>query len=243
MGMSVETLDILERPVLDGADPQRQDLPEDCLSPPAAQHAAGAAEAGAPRFESPQQVRTLLMMFLPRLRLYALALTDNAYDADDLTQELVVRVLGAQDRFVVGTNFRAWCYAILRNEFINARRQAARQRVSSPYADGGALLIASDGTQELGLYTHEVIRAMARLPANLCRALTSYTSGMSYSDVASDAGIRIGTVRSRVSRARAAVRAAVCEAEDWPVLTCESPGCTWNIRARAGERELSHSPL
>jgi RNA polymerase sigma-70 factor (ECF subfamily) len=171
----------------------------------------------------------MLMRLLPRFRVYALALTNNPDEAEDLVQELVVRVLGAQEQFLQGTNFRAWCYAILRNQFIDTRRFAARHRLAPPSRNAVSAL-AGDGTQELGFYTHEVIEMISHLPVKLRRALVGYTSGMSYSEVARDFGVRIGTVRSRVSRARAAVRAAVCEADDGPILMCETPSCTWNVR-------------
>lgn len=174
-----------------------------------------------------EHVRRLLMAVLPRMNGYAYRLTNNRADADDLVQELVVRVLAAQDQFILGTNFRAWCFTILHNLFVSTKRQAARQTA----AGDEDFALPSDGTQELDLYTRQVVDALARLPDKLRCALTMHSDGSSYAEIAANTRVGIGTVKSRLARARVAIRCAVQDAEDTPVFSSESSGCTWNFHA------------
>ena len=73
---------------------------------------------------SDTEFRDLLLGALPELRAYARALTGNRDHADDLVQDIAVRLLAAQDKYRAGTNFRAWATMILRNRFIDLRRRA-----------------------------------------------------------------------------------------------------------------------
>lgn len=139
---------------------------------------------------------------IPALRRYARALTGDAWAADDLVQDTLERACSKWRLWAVGSNLRAWLFTLMHNLFANSVRTAKRQ------APGGTVDI-DDVAHELqaadpGLdHAIDLQRCLLRLPLDQ-RAVLLLVSleDMSYADVARITGVPIGTVMSRLSRAR-----------------------------------------
>ena len=153
-----------------------------------------------------------VLRFLDPLYGTALRLTRNRADAEDLVQDTVVKALRFSDRFVPGTNLKAWLYTILHNTWRNRRRDATRQpfEVESERIDEAAAPATGPAEAE----TPERILLRQTLDADLQRALDGLSDAFreavwlrdveefSYAEMAEMLGIPIGTVMSRISRGR-----------------------------------------
>lgn len=138
---------------------------------------------------------------LPVLRRFAISLTANSTQADDLVQETFYRAWANQHRFMRGTNLTGWLITIARNAYYSECRRRKREVED---ADGAAAskLIAFPA-QERSIELQEVLQAMLALPAVQREALMLVgAQGMSYEAAAELIGCQVGTVKSRVSRAR-----------------------------------------
>ena len=154
------------------------------------------------------EFRELLIAALPHLRAYARSLTGSADQADDLVQDTALRLLGAQEQYRQGTNFRAWAIAALRNRFIDIRRRARFHGGSIDDIDTS--LFAQQASQETVVYFEQTAREFWRLsPAHREIITMIGINGMSYEQVAKVLGCPIGTVRSRLARARAELQSAI----------------------------------
>jgi RNA polymerase sigma-70 factor (ECF subfamily) len=152
--------------------------------------------------------QTQLISVLPHLRAYGRALTGSADQADDLVQDTIVRLLAAQETFKPGTNFRAWAIAILRNRFIDIRRRARYSSESIDDVDTSSF--ASPALQESAVFFEETAREFWRLnPAHREIMTLIGINGMSYDKAAEMLGCPVGTVRSRLARARAELQTAI----------------------------------
>jgi RNA polymerase sigma-70 factor (ECF subfamily) len=138
---------------------------------------------------------------IPALRRYARALTRNADTADDIVQDTVVRALRSEHLFHEG-DVRAWLYTILTNLNRNRLRSLSRRPVIMPLKDSDAASIGPDsGTRDIG-------RALDDLAEDQREALLLVVlEGLTYRDVAEVQGVPIGTVMSRLARARMQIRA------------------------------------
>lgn len=158
-----------------------------------------------------------LTALIPAMRAFARTFTgrDIAY-ADDLAQQALESAWRSRNRFAAGTNLRAWVFTILRNQFYSDRRRAWR----SAQLDQGAAernLYAADNQEDV-LRLQDVQQALTRLSDEHREALLLVAAGgLSYDEVASITGVCVGTVKSRVSRARSSLQ-AILEAEP-PVTT------------------------
>ncbi|MDQ1078802.1 sigma-70 family RNA polymerase sigma factor [Pseudoroseomonas cervicalis] len=151
-----------------------------------------------------------LLACLPDLRAYARSLTRNRHDADDLVQDAVVRMLNSADRFQPGTNFKAWAFTILRNRFLN--EFVAKRRLTREMDDSELERITVSARQDEGLELSDFQRIFHRLPEDHRSILTLVAgSGLPYEDVAKVLGCAVGTVKSRVHRARSALYALLEE--------------------------------
>jgi RNA polymerase sigma-70 factor, ECF subfamily len=158
----------------------------------------------------------------PRLYRFARSLTRDPEEASDLAQEATARALGAQHSFTPGTNLRAWLFRILRNTYLNQQRIARRH----PAAASLAVVLPRDEFTGSGPHSveHDVlVRAKLRSVAEAFRQLPEryatplYLTAVeerSYAEVASELRIPIGTVMSRIYRARRMLLA--CLAEERP---------------------------
>lgn len=146
-------------------------------------------------------IRTEVIAVLPHLRAFARFLTGHRERADDLVQDAVVRALTAAHQFQPGTNFKAWMFTILRNLFYNEGRKA---RMKTDSLDEMNEAQHSMGpTQESGLEFDDFRRAFWRLSEEQREVLILVgASGVSYEEAAEICGVAVGTIKSRVSRAR-----------------------------------------
>ncbi len=143
----------------------------------------------------------MLIAQLPRLRAFAIMLTRNRSAADDLMQETALRALRFRDKFILGTSFSSWTYQILRNEFVSTLRRSKRMVVGLD--DLSAEYITKHADQEDTVLTTEILRAMSQLALPEREILTLIAAaGLTYIEAAEHLNISIGTVRSRLWRAR-----------------------------------------
>ncbi len=148
----------------------------------------------------------LLVPEIPYLRRYARALTRNAADADDLVQNALMRAVANFDRFEQGTNLRAWLLTIVHNAFIDSTRKLKRERESNEMAEERLSGLYTSPNQIAALQLGELEVALARLPEEQRITLILVAlEDMSYEEAAKVTGVPVGTVRSRLSRARHAV--------------------------------------
>ena len=168
-----------------------------------------------------------LKALLPRLRIYALSLTRNSDRADDLVQDTVVKSLAGRHSFQPGTNLAAWLFRIQRNEFISGLR---RERPAVPFDDAIANKLSRPPAQENGLIMREFTAAFSQL-ANCQREalLLAVLEGWPYQRIAALSGVSVGTVKSRISRARTVLK---------QMLTGEESGATSVARIDAGLRAI-----
>lgn len=148
--------------------------------------------------------RTDLVTMLPRLRVYALSLARNPDRADDLVQRTVVNSLAGRKSFRPGSNFAAWLFRIQRNEFVSGLR---RERSTVPLDDVIANTLSHPPLQESGLVMREFKNAFDILSNSQRKTLLlAVLEGYSYDRIATHTGVSVGTVKARVSRARARLR-------------------------------------
>jgi RNA polymerase sigma-70 factor (ECF subfamily) len=142
-----------------------------------------------------------VMGSIPSLRSFAVSLTRNLDQAEDLVQETVLRAISKQEQFVVGTNLQAWLFTILRNQFFSEHRKAVREveDVNGCYA---ATMISMPD-QEDRIMIQDLEAALDQLPQGQREAIILVgAEGLSYEEAAQALGCAVGTVKSRVNRAR-----------------------------------------
>lgn len=142
-----------------------------------------------------------LISLLPSMRAFARSLTHNAAQADDLVQDTLVKALANVDRFEPGTNLRAWLFTILRNHYYSQLRKSKREVED---ADGKfAARIAVRPEQDGSIDLEDFKSAFALLAPDHREVLTLVgASGCSYEEAAQICGCAVGTIKSRVNRAR-----------------------------------------
>ena len=144
---------------------------------------------------------------LPNLRRYARSLTHDAIDADDLVQECLARALGKLHLWKVGTDLRAWLFSILHNEYVTQIRRAARQNTAVDWSDYESTLTCAPGQIE-HLEIRDLVRALKSLPEEQRTAVLMIGLAKGdYYEAASACKVPVGTIRSRLSRGRKALRA------------------------------------
>jgi len=147
-------------------------------------------------------LRAQVLELLPALRAFARSLTRNRTEADDLVQETLLKALSNIEKFDPGTNLRAWLFTILRNTFYTDTRKRRREN------DGLSALAQQDSNmgpgQEWSVTLSSLKTALEQLPADQREALVLVgAAGLSYEEAADVCGCALGTIKSRVNRARA----------------------------------------
>ncbi|HWA41582.1 MAG TPA: sigma-70 family RNA polymerase sigma factor [Hypericibacter adhaerens] len=139
---------------------------------------------------------------LPHLRGYARSLTRNADAADDLVQDALVRAWASREQFAPGTNFRAWMFTIMRHRFLDECRRNKSPHLAIEDVSGHAALV-SGPAQDSSIEFEEMASAYWQLAPNHREILMLVGAlGLEYEEAASVIGCAVGTVRSRLSRAR-----------------------------------------
>ena len=148
-------------------------------------------------------------------RVYRLAyrLTGNPHDAEDLTQEVFVRVFRSLDTYTPGT-FEGWLHRVTTNLFLDQARRKQRIRFDALSEERAARLRSSSPSPDMAYadmhFEDDVERALATLPPDFRAAVVLCdVEGLSYEEIAEILGAKLGTVRSRIHRGRAQLRAAL----------------------------------
>ena len=138
---------------------------------------------------------------IPYLRAFARSLIKDRTLAEDVVQDTLVRALSCRDQFQPGTNLRGWLTVILRNRYFNLlRKNSSRSEVS---VEIEIVCGTASGGQEEALEWRDFMKAYRRLPSAQRQALALVgANGLSYEEAAEATGCMVGTVKSRVSRAR-----------------------------------------
>ncbi|QMW24496.1 sigma-70 family RNA polymerase sigma factor [Sandaracinobacteroides saxicola] len=148
--------------------------------------------------------RALMLKNVPALRAFARLLCGNRDTADDVVQDTLMRAWAARASFRLDSNFRAWSFRILRNHYFSLCRKSGRMTSWDP--DAAERLLISPAGQETALHMRDFERGLATLSPEQREALLLVNaSGMPYEEVAEVTGCAVGTVKSRVARARAAL--------------------------------------
>jgi RNA polymerase sigma-70 factor (ECF subfamily) len=197
---------------------------------------------GQPTFdEMSEEMRDALLEAVPHLRAFARSLTRNRDQADDLVNDTIVRAIAASNQFTPGTNFRAWVFTILRNLFYNQGRRGAGRftSIDEVFVDEPAEM----ASQEASLEFCDFRRAFWQLPEHHREALILVgASGLNYEDAAKICGCQVGTMKSRVSRARTELRrmldedTVIARRGDSAPVTGEDPFAMIQARTRVGSK-------
>jgi RNA polymerase sigma-70 factor (ECF subfamily) len=153
------------------------------------------------------------------LAVQARYLCRNRAESEDLVQEVVVKALQHRHQFQPGTNLRAWLRAIMRNTFL--LRQRGRNREASFDPERAEPWLARHDDPTIAMQLDDVRRALRLLPARYRDALTLAAAGSSYDEMSCILGCAVGTVKSRLSRARDLLQAVLQEGE-FKALPCSS---------------------
>ncbi len=155
---------------------------------------------------------------VPALRAFAWSLSHNSADADDLVQETLIKAWANREKFEPGTNLRAWLFTILRNTYYTALAKKRREVADEDGKHAAAL--SSAPTQDWSVAMHALQAALQRLPAEHREALVLVgAAGLTYEEAAEICGCALGTIKSRVNRARAKLM-KIMDAE-------EHDACNW----------------
>jgi RNA polymerase sigma factor (sigma-70 family) len=155
-----------------------------------------------------------MLALLPRLRRFAISLSRDAADGDDLCQAAVERALKSRDQWQPGTRLDSWMFRIMRNLWIDeVRTRSRRDQTFAPEEAGVAVGDDGDRRIEMAVEISDVGRAMERLPAEQREAIALVlVEGFAYREAADILDIPMGTLTSRLVRGREALMRELGEA-------------------------------
>lgn len=140
------------------------------------------------------------------LRAFSLKLTGNADDAEDLYQDTAIRILTNAEKYLHGTNFKAWAVTIMRNIFINNYRKKVRRHLiidqtpNNFYINAGEQEVRNDGVENVAL--GELMTLVDTLPDDFREPFLMAYEGFKYEEIAEELGSPLGTIKSRIFFAR-----------------------------------------
>lgn len=184
-----------------------------------------------PRAQVSAEIKADLIAVIPNLRAFAVSLCGNPDRADDLVQETLVKAWSNLDSFVQGTNLPAWLFTILRNIYYSEYRKRRREVADSDGAIAARLATAPSQNSHMDLLDFHA--ALQLLPNDQREALILIgASGLSYEEAASICGCAVGTMKSRVNRARNRLAELLSihssrelgQSEDWEAVDPASVG-------------------
>ncbi len=171
--------------------------------------------------DTPFPMKQKLVEALPMLRTFARSLTGSAEVANDLVQEAVAKALANREKFKPGTNFEAWLVTILRNHYYSELRKRRREVEDADGVYAAKQFVRAGQPDKLEM--QDFLSALQILPDDQREALILIgAGGFSYQEVAEIVGAQIGTVKSRVSRARTRLDELMNGDEDLPRPTDEA---------------------
>jgi RNA polymerase sigma-70 factor (ECF subfamily) len=154
--------------------------------------------------------RDQLVSVIPHLRAFARSLCKDPTQADDLAQEALAKAWKARDSFEPGTSLKAWTFMILRNQFYSEKRRSWRTAPLDAEVAENTLLASDNPTAPMELL--ELRAALNKLPDDQREALILVgAGGMAYEEAAQVCQCAVGTIKSRVSRARRALEVILNE--------------------------------
>lgn len=160
-----------------------------------------------PHDQNTQDLHDAILAEVPRLRRFARFLMRNPDTADDLVQETLMRAVAAADTFRPGTNVRAWLFTILKNATRNLARRQRRNPVDSIDTLDTTAPSETQADPLAKLEFTELVAAIDLLPGSFKQVvLLCGVEGFQYEEAAEIMGVPIGTIRSRLSRARRILR-------------------------------------
>jgi RNA polymerase sigma factor (sigma-70 family) len=166
--------------------------------------------------------RSSIVALIPALRAFARTFCRDVTEADDLVQETLTKGLANLDKFEPGTRMKSWLFTIMRNTFYT--RAKARMREAPGLTDCASGQLVSQATQEWSVRSREVHEAINRLPPAKREVLVLVgVLGVSYEEAAEICHCSVGTVKSRLNRARASVLAFL--GENSPATLVERADC------------------
>src|SRR5689334_11298797 len=180
-------------------------VPEKAADRPDGQPGRPAANAASdPTLEA--QFKKELIALIPHLRAFARTLAGDPAGADDLAQDAMMKAWDARASYQMGTNMKAWTFMILRNQFYSEKRRSWRQSQLDQEAAERTLVAVDDPEAPVAL--DELRQGLAMLPPEQREALILVgAGGFAYEEAAEICDCAVGTVKSRVSRARRALHA------------------------------------
>lgn len=147
------------------------------------------------------QFRNDLIASIPGLRAFGISLTARADRADDLVQETLMKAWKHHDSFQPGTNIKAWLYTILRNEFYTQLRKRSREVEDADGVYSARVAVQAEQPGHLDMADLKI--ALQQLPDDQREAIILVgASGFSYEEAAEICNVAVGTIKSRVNRAR-----------------------------------------
>ena len=160
--------------------------------------------------EASEDFRADLTALIPQMRAFARSMCGDATMGDDLPQDALLKALIAHASFRPGTNMKAWAFMIIRNNFLSDKRRSWRSSQLDPETAERTLIAVSNPLAAIEL--DELRRALQKLPDDQREALILIgAGGLSYEEVAEMTGTMVGTVKSRVSRARDRIALVLAE--------------------------------
>ncbi len=152
------------------------------------------------------QFESLLLGLQTNLLNFAYSLTLNRDDAEDLLQDTTLKVLDNEDKYVEGTNFKAWIFTVMRNVFINNRRRVSRTAVvvdtSEDLYQINVPVEGAESNPDDSYSVKEISEVINRFPDDYRIPITMHLAGYQYSEIAQKLGVPVGTIKSRIFYAR-----------------------------------------
>ena len=173
----------------------------------------GRTPSGAPPEYNEAEFRKELTALIPHLRAFSRSLCGNATLADDVVQDALIKAWAARMSYKPGSNLKAWVFTILRNQFYSIKRRSWRRQSLDP--EIAAETIVSVETPLAAMHLNELRQALDQLSDDQREAIILVgAGGFTYQEAAEVCGVKTGTIKSRVSRARTAL-AAILQSGDY----------------------------
>ncbi len=200
-----------------------------------------AANASGKNSDPDAEFRTGLLSLIPFLRAFSRSLCGNRELADDLAQDALAKAWQARSSFRPGSNLKGWLFTILRNEFYSNRRRAWRQ---VPWDENASeQTLSTKAEQPWAVLLSDTKRMLFSLPLEQREALILVgAGGFSYEEAAKIANCAVGTIKSRVARARKALMAAMDGETSLPRDTLPTREEATNEILAEVDRLVSHEP-
>lgn len=176
-------------------------MPHDIAASEARQDKADEIRPWRKGIVEPSDWREAVIARIPSLRAFAWSLARNPSDADDLVQETLTKAWTYREKYEAGTNLRAWLFTILRNTWYSTIAKRGREVADEEGRHAASL--TAEGSQEWAVELTALREALNELPPEHREAIVLVgAAGLSYEEAAEIAGCALGTIKSRVNRAR-----------------------------------------